>query len=392
MNSPTGRAGGVRAVLRDLRVLQALAQAAFVILVLFGLAWLGSNLTSALDALGLELSFGFLNRTAGFILSEGPPMARNDTFLHAYGVGLVNSLRVIGLGLFLTTGLGLFSGIALLSPNWLLRNLVRSYVEIMRNTPLLVQLYFLYFGIILKLPSLREQLTLGPIFLSQRGFFFPRPLPGAASGLWLGAAALSLAAALWVYQRRSRIRRETGAETRPGWSALAMALGVPAVLWLVLPATRFAWEIPRLEGLRMLGGWRLTPEFAGIGIGLVIYTAAFIADIVRAGILAISPGQIQAARSLGLSEAHVLRFVVLPQALRVMLPPLTNQYLNLAKNSSLAIGVGFPDLYNVTQTVYNQSGQAVQMIALMMGTYLLMSLAIAAVMNYLNHRLQIVER
>jgi general L-amino acid transport system permease protein len=299
---------------------------------------------------------------------------------------------VIGLGLLLTTGLGLFSGIALISPNWLLRNLVRSYVEIMRNTPLLVQLYFLYFGIILKLPSLREQLTLGPISLSQRGFFFPRPLPGTASGLWLGAAALSLAAAVWVYQRRSRIRRETGAETRPAWSALALALGVPAVLWLALPATRFAWEIPRLEGLRMLGGWRLTPEFAGILIGLVIYTAAFIADIVRAGILAISPGQIQAARSLGLSEAHVLRFVVLPQALRVMLPPLTNQYLNLAKNSSLAIGVGFPDLYNVTQTVYNQSGQAVQMIALMMGTYLLMSLAIAAVMNYLNHRLQIVER
>jgi len=384
--------GSLRAFVRDVRVLQALAQITFVVLVLLGAAWLLSNLSRALDALGLDLSFAFLNRTAGFVIDEGPAMARTDTFLRAFLVGLANSLRVIGLGLVLTTVLGLLAGVALLSPNWLLRNLVRAYVEVMRNTPLLVQLFFLYFGIILKLPSLQNRLSLGPISLSQRGFFLPRPVGGEASGLWLAVTAASLAAAVWVYLQRMQDRARTGAETRPSLWAAAVAVGAPALLWLAVPGARFTWEAPLLDGLRMVGGWSLTPEFAGILIGLVIYTAAFIADIVRAGILAVSGGQIQAARSLGLTEAQVLRFVVLPQALRVILPPLTNQYLNLAKNSSLAVGVGFSDLYSVTQTIFNQSGQAVQMIALMMGTYLLMSLIIAVVMNYVNHRLRIVER
>ncbi|MGH2627056.1 MAG: ABC transporter permease subunit, partial [Anaerolineales bacterium] len=320
--------GSLRAYLRDVRVLQALAQIAFVFILLLGAAWLVSNLFRALDALGLDLSFKFLNRTAGFVIGEGPPMARTDSFLRAFLVGLANSLRVIGLGLVLTTGLGLLAGVALLSPNWLLRNLVRAYVEVMRNTPLLVQLFFLYFAVILKLPSLQGRLSVGSISLSQRGIFLPRPVPGPASDLWLAAAAASLAAAIWIYLRRLQERRRTGTETRPGLWAAAVAVGIPALLWLALPQARLAWEAPRLDGLRMVGGWTLTPEFAGILIGLVIYTAAFIADIVRAGILAVSSGQIQAARSLGLTEAQVLRLVVLPQALRVILPPLTNQYLN----------------------------------------------------------------
>jgi general L-amino acid transport system permease protein len=390
--TPSAGRGPVRAFWRDARFLQALAQAAFVGLVGLAAVWLGSNLTQALDALGLNISFGFLRRTAGFVIGEGLPMARTDTFLRAYTVGLVNSLRVIGLGLLLATVLGLLAGIALLSPNWLLRNLVRGYVEVVRNTPLLVQLFFLYFGVILKLPSLQDRLTLGPISLSQRGFFLPRPVPGPLSSAWTIGLVAAVTAAAWVYLRLLGIRKRTGRRTRPELWAAAVAIGIPALLWLAIPGARFALETPRLEGLRMIGGWRLTPEFAGILIGLVIYTAAFIADIVRAGILAVPSGQIQAARAIGLTDSQVQRLVLLPQALRVIVPPLTNQFLNLAKNSSLAVGVGFPDLYNVTQTIFNQSGQVVQMIALMMGTYLLMSLIISIVMNLLNARLRIVER
>jgi general L-amino acid transport system permease protein len=377
---------------RDIRFLQAAAQAVFVLLVLAAGAWLVSNLLETLNDSGRDLSFAFLQRTAGFVIGEGMPMDRSDTFQRAFIVGLVNSLRVVGLGLFLTTILGMLAGVALLSPNWLLRNIARAYVEVMRNTPLLVQLFFIYFGIILKLPSLEDRIALGPVLLSQRGVFLPRPVPAAGSDLWTAVALTCLALAAWTYTRRLRRRTATGEETHPGWWAAAIALGAPTLLALAIPGGPFTWETPQLEGLRMVGGARLTPEFAGILFGLVLYTGAFIADVVRAGILAVPVGQLQAARSLGLTEFHVLRHVILPQALRVIVPPLTNQYLNLAKNSSLAIGVGFPDMYNVTQTIFNQSGQAVQMIALMMTTYLVISLVISAAMNFLNQRLQIVER
>jgi general L-amino acid transport system permease protein len=319
-------------------------------------------------------------------------MERSDTFLWAFVVGLVNSLRVIGLGLVLTTLLGLLAGVALLTPNWLLRNLAHAYVEVMRNTPLLVQLFFIYFGIILKLPSLENRIVLGPLLLSQRGLWLPRPVPAAGAAVWVAVSLVCLVASVWTYTRRLRRRTTTGEETHPGWWALGIALGVPILLALALPDGPFTWETPRLEGLRMVGGSRLTPEFAGILFGLVLYTGAFIADIVRAGILAVPVGQLQAARSLGLGEFHVLRYVVLPQALRVIVPPLTNQYLNLAKNSSLAVGVGFFDLYNITQTIFNQSGQTVQMIALMMSTYLIISLIISVGMNIFNQRLRVVER
>ena len=377
---------------RDIRFLQATAQALFLLLVLAAGGWLVGNLLETLDARGMDLSFSFLRRTAGFAIGEGLPMDRSDTFLRAFVVGLVNSLKVISLGLVLTTVLGLMTGVSLLSPNWLLRNIARAYVEVMRNTPLLVQLFFIYFGIILKLPSLQDRIAIGPLSLSQRGFFLPRPVPAIASDLWTGVTLACLALAAWVYVRRLRRRTATGEETRPGWWAAAIAVGVPTLLALAIPDGPFTWESPRLEGLRLVGGARLTPEFAGILFGLVLYTGAFIADVVRAGILAVPQGQLYAARSLGLTEFHVLRHVILPQALRVIVPPLTNQYLNLAKNSSLAIGVGFPDLYNVTQTIFNQSGQAVQMIALMMTTYLVISLVISVAMNLLNQRLRIVER
>lgn len=377
---------------RDVRVLQVLAQAVFLLLVLLGVSWLIGNLRDSLEALGLNLSFGFFNRTAGFIIGEGRPMQPSDSYGQAFLIGLNNSLRVIGLGLILATVLGILSGIALLSPNWLLRNLTQAYVEVMRNTPLLVQLFFLYFGVILRLPPLERRIELGPLVLSQRGVFLPRLLPEPGFAVWAGIAGAALLAALAVGGALARRQRRTGRATRPLlWAGLTLLLP-PLLAWLALPAAPLALESPELVGLRMVGGSRLSPEFAGILFGLVIYTAAFIADIVRAGILAIPPGQREAARSIGLSEGQIMRKVILPQAMRVIVPPLTNQYLNLAKNSSLAVGVGFPDLYTVSQTIFNQTGQAVQVISLMMVTYLVMSLAIAAVMNVVNARLKIVER
>jgi general L-amino acid transport system permease protein len=377
---------------RDTRFLQALAQAIFVILVLIAGYWLIGNLLTSLDERGLGLSFRFFQRTAGFGIGEGLPFERTDTYWRAYVVGFVNSIRVIVIGLALATILGILAGIALLSTNWLLRNLVSAYVEVMRNTPLLVQLFFIYFGIILKLPSLQDRLILGPFSLSNRGFFLPRAVPQEGSTLWLTLTGAALVSGIILYRVLLQRRILTGEETRPGLKASFLIFGVPLLSWFLLPGNPFTLEYPELVGLRIEGGARLTPEFAGILFGLVLYTGAFIADIVRAGILAVSKGQLEAAKASGLTQAQVLRLVILPQAMRVIIPPLTNQYLNLAKNSSLAVGVGFPDLYNISSTIFNQSGQAVQVISLMMVTYLLMSLLISAVMNALNARLKIPER
>jgi general L-amino acid transport system permease protein len=210
--------------------------------------------------------------------------------------------------------------------------------------------------------------------------------------IWIIVVVIGTTAAIIIYSLLYRKRVIEGVETRPGLWALLPLLGLPFIAWMALPIAPLTLESPILDGLRMVGGAQLTPEFAGILLGLVLYTAAFIADIVRSGILAVPKGQTEAATAMGLSKFEVLRLVILPQALRVIIPPLTNQYLNLAKNSSLAVGVGYPDLYNVSSTIFNQSGQAVQVITLMMTTYLLISLLISAIMNAINARLKIVER
>ena len=378
---------------RDIRFLQALAQAAFVLLVVVIGNWLLANLFDALDTRGLDLSFGFLSRTGGFeVANEALGLDRTDSFLDAYVVGLANTLQVVIAGLILATGLGIFTGIALLSSNWLLRSISQAYVEIIRNTPLLVQLFFLYSGVLLKLPSLADRITLGPIILSNRGLFFPRALPQESSWAWLLLAGMSVLLAISIYKRRMDRRLRHGTETRPVLWAAVPLFGFPLLAWLVLPGQPFTAELPQLEGLRIVGGTRISPEFAAILLGLVIYTAAFIAEIVRAGILSVPHGLREASLASGLTRAQTLRLVILPVALRVIIPPTTNQYLNLAKNSSLAIGVGYPDLYSISQTIFNQSGQAVQVIAMMMGTYLALSLIISAGMNLINARLKLRER
>ncbi len=377
---------------RDVRVLRAAGQIAFLLAALAVAAWMASNLNKALEARGLGLSFSFMRRTAGFAITQGPGMVRTDPNWKAYLVGLANSLSIILAGLVSTTVVGLLAGVALLSPNWLLRNAVRLYVEVMRNTPLLVQLFFIYFGVVLTMPSLEDRIEWGPLILSQRGVWLPRPVAESGAPIWLTATAIGLALGVWLFIRRERRRRRTGEETHPFQWALLPILTLPLLTWIALPEAPLTFETAALEGLRMVGGLRMTPEFFALLIGLVLYTGAFIADIVRAGILAVAYGQREAARSLGLRESNVLRLVVLPQAMRVIIPPLTNQYLNLAKNSSLAFGIGYLDLYAVSQIIFNQSGQAVQVIALLMGTYLALSLLISLLMNWVNRRMEIPGR
>ncbi len=524
---------------RDIRVLGVLAQIAFLIVVLAGLGWLGRNVTQNMSTLGgsqflcqdgssnFRCAFDFLRLDAQFAISESLiPYSPSDSYGRALLVGALNTLKVAGLGIVLATILGTLTGIARLSSNWLISAVARWYVDIIRNTPLLLQLFFLYFAVILLFPPIRNAIQpFGlPVFLSQRGINLPRPVFLPSFGTWLLFIALGVALAAVVWWWLGRRERETERDAnRVGW-ALAVLLAVAVPGWFVasalaagnqgflapasagiaafddlaqstrsalriedlgqiealvasgelsaeqveaatvvfcavggdpaetnmaaqlrragipydveragdmteasaayaagecglLAAPRSALEaeaaslaettpsafvpvrempirldVPRIEGLNFVGGIKMSPNFAAILIGLTIYTGAFIAEIVRAGIQSVAKGQSEAARALGLSESQRLRLVVLPQALRVIIPPLTSQYLNLTKNSSLAITVGYPDLWSTAYTTLNQSGRAIQVFLLAMGTYLLFSLVISFFLNWYNRRVALVER
>lgn len=379
---------------RDVRVLKVLAQIAFVILVLAVGAWMISNYLER----GLTFSFGFLDEEASFDLAEGIPFSPTDAYARAFLVGVVNTIRVASLGIILTTLLGLVTGIARLSSNWLVSKIASLYIEIIRNTPLLVQLFFLYFAVILKLPDLRGALVLpGPIFLSKRGVVLPVPRPTASFGSWWPFLVVALVGAVALLILRRRGVQHTG---RPNFNLLWVSVPlivIPALGWLLVSGNPLLLDVPELitkSGgvLKVEGGTTFSPEFTALLVGLVVYTGAFIAEVVRAGILAVPKGQTEAARAQGFTNAQILRLIVLPQALRVIIPPLISQYLNLTKNSSLAIGIAFLDLYAVSNTMLNQSGRVVEVFLMIMASYLSMSLTISLIMNIVNQRIQIVER
>lgn len=378
---------------RDVRILRIMSQVVFVILVAVAAGVLYSNMMHGLRSRGLSGGFGFLKLEAGFDIGEGIAYDASDSYARAFLVGTVNTLRVTVVGIILTTILGVVMGVARLSTNWLVNKIATVYVELIRNTPLLVQLFVWYFAIILKLPRVKDSIALpGPAFISNRGAALPWPVPTASFGSWLYylVAAVAMALMLWIV--RARGQRRTG---RPTLSLLWIGVsfvGLAALGWFLVPAAPLVLDKPSLQGWNYQGGLTLTPEFTALLLGLVVYTGAFIAEVVRAGILAVSRGQIEAARALGLTEGQTLRLVVFPQALRVIIPPLTSQYLNLAKNSSLAIAIGFPDLFNVAGTIFNQTGQAIQVIVLIMASYLIMSLFTSLLMNLYNRRVQLVER
>jgi general L-amino acid transport system permease protein len=543
---------------RDVRVLGVIGQVIFMVAVLIGMGWLLRNFLSNAQAQGLKIGFDFLNVTAAFDIKEGITYKNTDHFGRAIWVGIANTIRVAFIGCILTTFLGTITGIARLSNNWLISKIATVYIEIIRNTPLLVQLFFIYFGFFIPLPSVQQAIQpFGwPVFLSQRGVALPGLTPTTGFPIWLAFVVLAviLVMVLWVIQ--SRQEEQTGRPVNKLGTAAAAFLAVVLVGWLVTAATisdqgimvaanrrvesfadfekiylaqidkdalrktdldrafvesltsaepvsrykrqlaadlaaaetagqtrptlqaRFdlldsavislcsaqdsaaqmnasnqlrtryinlnvnsqksmtkagqayadgkcdllagsAAELagvratlenpaqheivsidapplvpnrPALAGFNIVGGIQLSPEFAALLLGLTLYTSAFAAEIVRAGILAVSKGQSEAARALGLSEGQRLRLIVLPQALRVIIPPMTSQYLNLTKNSSLAVAIGYPDLVAVGNTVMNQSGFAVQVVMIFMASYLTLSLSISAFLNWYNKKVALVER
>ncbi len=386
----------IKAFWRDVRFLKGLAQAIFMVALALAAAYLYRNVAVNLAQRGLSVGYGFMTHPASFDIGESfIPYRASDTYQRALLVGLVNTLVVTVSGILLTTVVGVLAGVARLSSNWLVNRLAAAYVGVIRNTPLIIQLLFWYFGIIVRLPPVKQAIVLpGPMYLSNRGVYMPWPQAGESFPAWRMYLWLALASMLatWLALRLVRARR--GRSVPAGWNLVyglvpAAILGIGAALQ---PQAPLRWSLPELAGLNFKGGLRLTPEFSALLFGLVIYTGAFIAEIVRAGIQAVSRGQVEAARSLGLRNSQVLRLIVFPQALRVIIPPLTSQYLNLAKNSSLAIAIGFPDLFSVAGTIFNQTGAAIEIITIMMLSYLSMSLFTSLLMNIYNRRVQLVER
>lgn len=523
---------------RDGRAIGVFAQIIFVIFVLVGASWLITNVIENLEALGpqflcrdgsssVRCAFDFLRLDASFDISESViDYDPSNAYSRALLVGALNTVKVGFFGILFATILGTLTGIARLSQNWLVRNVAGVYIDIMRNTPLLLQLFFLFFGVILVFPAIQQAIQpFGlPVFLSQRGIDLPGPVFMPSFGIWLAFIVLGIIQAQAINIYLLRQEEKTGKErnriawavglflivTIIGWFAASVAgadnqallasnttrlrefgdmaeqmstrLGVdqlgdiermltagtltqeavdeaayeicgvredkslvnltaqlrsqniPFVVdrlgrvdqateayaageceiyvaskstlaaerdllenpsshrLISIPETPVRIDLPQIEGLNFVGGIKLTPNFAAILIGLVLYTGAFIAEIVRAGIQSVPKGQSEAARALGLSESQRLQLVVLPQALRVIIPPLTSQYLNLVKNSSLAIAVGFPDLWSTSFTTLNQSGRSIQVFLLVMGTYLSFSLLISFILNWYNRRIALVER
>jgi len=372
------------AIWRNVRFLRVVGQLVFAVVVVWAFRELYLNLEYGVRRVGTDLSFDFLQTRSGIPIKEGIAYDPNQSYLRAYVVAVANTVRVAGIGVVLAMLLGLVIGVARLSPNWLVRKIAQVYVEVIRNTPVLIQIIFWYFGILFALPLIEGGLSLGGVaFLSQRGAAIPWPHIGegaGAWGLWL-LGGLVLAGAVWWW--RTKVNERTGRpHHRVLWS-LPVLVTVAAVGYAIVgDAVRL--DVPEVAGRLYRGGFQLSGEFTGILVGLVIYTAAFIAEIVRGSILAVDRGQKEAAQALGLSPAQQLRFVVLPQAFRIAVPPLNSQFLNLTKNSSLAVAVAYPELSSVSSTMINQAGRPFQITMLVMATYLTMSLTISFVMNVVN--------
>jgi general L-amino acid transport system permease protein len=462
---------------RDTKAIAIFLQVVFALAVVLVSWLLYANMTSELSRISnsaAPLSWNFLGQTAGFEISEGPAFRPEESYFRAFLIGLANTIRVSVVGIVLATLLGVLAGVARVSGNWLLSKIAQVYVEVIRSTPLLVQLLFWYFGVIAALPNVDNATNLADLgFLTNRGIFLTWPYlsqTGAPWLWWLAAGAVGGVVAAWL--RRRSLKRSgrpgggfllglllflavaafgfvfvSSAARLPENVAYELRRGDRGTLFLdtnanasfdmnvdsplsYVPITLFdaagngigdeytdgngefrffdlpvegaslTWETPppvvvstpQRQGFNFRGGLSLTPEFAALLAGLVIYTGAFIAEIVRAGITAVPKGQWEASRAVGLPAGKILRLIVLPQALRIIIPPLTSQYLNLIKNSSLAIAVGFPDLFYVARIIVNQSGAEVQMILVVMATYLAISLLVSALMNWYNQRVAIVER
>jgi general L-amino acid transport system permease protein len=366
---------------------------AAVLLVWFFWTIFDNTLTN-MENRGIKTGFGFLDDTAGFgILMSLIPYIESNSYGRTFVVGLLNTLLVSGLGIFFATILGFVVGIARLSNNWLIAKIASVYVEMLRNIPLLLQILFWYALVLLSFPAVRDSFRIGDaVFISNGGVMIPSPVPGDGFNIVIAAFAVAIIA-VWFMARWARRRFEaTGRPFHSVSVGIAIIVGLPLIAFIAtgLP---LSFDYPVLGRFRFSGGTQIIPELFSLLLALSMYTAAFIAEIVRAGILSVSYGQTEAARALGLKTGPTLRLVIIPQAMRVIIPPLTSQYLNLTKNSSLATAIGYPDLVSVfAGTTLNQTGQAVEIIAMTMAVYLMISLTISCVMNWYNRRMALVER
>ncbi len=379
--------------LGDERVRAVLFQVLVAGAVLALVWYLVHNTLANLARQEIATGFGFLDRPSNFAIGDTlVDYSAADSYGRAFLVGILNTLRVALIGIVLTTMLGTVIGIARLSPNWLVARLAAVYVDTVRNIPLLLQLFIWYSVITESFPHPRQAYQPLPgVFVSKRGLMFPVPEahPGwTAALIALGIAVVAvIALAVWAKRRQDA----SGARFPVATTGAGLLLGLPLIAYLAFGAPT-AFDVPALRGFNFRGGLTITPELTALLLGLVIYTAGFIAEIVRSGILAVSRGQSEAGLSLGLSRGLVLRLIVLPQALRIIIPPLTGQYLNLTKNSSLAVAIGYPDVVSVLNTTINQTGQAIEGVLMIMGVYLSISLSIAIFMNWYNAHVALVER
>jgi general L-amino acid transport system permease protein len=352
------------------------------------------NAVINMKARGIPMGFGFWNEVAGFEINlRLIEYSGLSTYGRAFWVGLLNTLLIAVISIPLATLLGFAIGVARLSPNWLLSRFALVYTSVLRNIPLLLLLLFWYNAVLKSLPGPRQSISVGDImFLNNRGVYLPLPVPREQAVWFAGAIIVAIASAVAFRWRAHRRQERTGARAPNALVALALIIGLPTVVAAVVGAP-LTFDIARLSGFNLKGGLQVIPEMAALVFGLVTFTAAFIAEIVRAGVLAVPHGQSEAAGSLGLHRGLTMKLVVIPQAMRLVTPPLTSQYLNIVKNSSLAVFIGYPDLVQIfAGTVLNQTQAAVQVMGITMAVYLVISLAVASALNYFNARYALKER
>ena len=368
-------------------------QVAAILLFALLAGYLISNTLDNLERQKIATGFGFLQKESAFEIGESViAYSSADTYGRALIVGALNTLKVSFIGILLTVILGTFIGIARLSRNWLVAKIAAIYIEVMQNIPILLQLFFWYAIFYESLPAPRQALNpVKHLFLCNRGMVMAVPESHPAY-LYVFFALVTAVVIAWLIRGWAKKRQAaTGQPFPSGWVTTALLVGLPLTVWILLGAP-FTLDTPELKGFNFTGGITLSPEFIALLLGLVLYTAAFVAEAVRAGIQAVSKGQTEAAVSIGLRPGQVLNLVILPQALRVVIPPLTSQLLNLTKNSSLAVAIGYPDFVSVANTTINQTGQSIEGVALIMVVYLFFSLSTSLFMNWYNKRAKLVER
>lgn len=385
---------------RDVRVLKVLFQILFLLGVFALAGLLYANMLRGLDNLGLDLSFDFLGDEAGFDITDTLiKYDPSDTYLRAFFVGVLNTIRISLMGIVCATVLGLFFGIARLSTNWLVRNIAATYIEIFRNVPLLLQItfWFIFSG---SLPAARDSIELfNTVFINDREIYFPSLLQTTGFSSWVGylyagtiLAVISIFVLAFIFHRKQVQRMAEGDDIgylthifkAAKWSPVPVFLTVAIIGWFLAPESPFVLVRPEFQRFNFVGGIRFSSHLISLLIGLSVYTSAFIAEVVRSGIQAVTKGQREAARAVGLSAGQTLRLIILPQAIPIIIPPLTSQYLNLAKNSSLATAAGYDDIYRIGNTILTQTGKAIPVFAMIFVSYLTMSLTTSAAMNWFN--------